>query len=71
MAASSRYGCGHRRSYARTSNGAQTCDQPTYIPEAIANYAGMNPVDQEHARQLLRERVRWRLRDRKRRASIS
>jgi hypothetical protein len=37
-------------------------------PEAIPNYARMNPVDQEHARQVLRERVRWRVRDRKRRA---
>jgi hypothetical protein len=37
-------------------------------PEAIPNYAGMNPIDQEDARQVLRERVWWRLRDRKRRA---
>jgi hypothetical protein len=37
-------------------------------PEAIPHYAGMNPVEQEHARQELREGVRWRLRDRKRRA---
>ena len=36
-------------------------------PEAIANYAGMNAVEQKHSRQVLRERVRWRLRDRRRR----
>jgi len=35
-------------------------------PEAIANYDSMNQVEQMQARQLLRERVRWRLRDRKR-----
>jgi hypothetical protein len=39
-------------------------------PAAIANYAGMNPVEQEHARQILRERVRWRLRDQNRRAPL-
>jgi hypothetical protein len=36
-------------------------------PEAIPNYAAMNPAEQAHTRQVLRERVRWRLRDRKRR----
>jgi hypothetical protein len=36
-------------------------------PEAIPDFAGMNPNEQEHARQVLRERVRWRLRERKRR----
>jgi hypothetical protein len=36
--------------------------------EAIPNYVGMNPVEQEHARQVLRPRVRWRLRERRRRA---
>jgi hypothetical protein len=33
-------------------------------PEAIPGYAGMNPHDQKHARQVLRERVRWRRRKR-------
>ena len=36
-------------------------------PEVIANYAGMNAVDQKYARQVLRERVRWRMRTRRRR----
>jgi hypothetical protein len=36
-------------------------------PEAVPNYVVMNSVEQEHARQVLRERVRWRLRERKRR----
>jgi hypothetical protein len=38
-------------------------------PEAISGYAGMSTVDQKNARQVLRERVRWRLRDRKRRTN--
>jgi hypothetical protein len=37
-------------------------------PEAIPNFAGINPIEQEHACQVLRERVRWRLRGRKRRS---
>jgi hypothetical protein len=32
--------------------------------EAIPGYAGMSAVEQENARQVLRERVRWRLRSR-------
>jgi hypothetical protein len=37
-------------------------------PKAIPNYAGMTPTEQDDASQVLRQRVRWRLRDRKRRA---
>jgi hypothetical protein len=37
-------------------------------PETIRGYASLTAVEQLDARQVLRERVRWRVRDRKRRA---
>jgi ribosomal protein L20 len=48
-------------------------DKPANIwkrvyPETIPNHAGMNDHQRRHAQEVLRERVRWRLRDRKRRA---
>jgi len=34
-------------------------------PQAIPGYEAMTELEQEDARQVLRERVRWRLRDRR------